>query len=916
MGWGDSTNRMQLGIQRLRRSLRKTASFPVWLRNEKLGPMWEEETETQNVSRYGAGLRCRHFVQAENLLVVVRRDNGRRASARVRYSRSSPDGERQLGIEFIDNDNFWGLDWDSSESETPRLTPMNASVRRRAEPWVGPAANSNPVQPGSSPPAPVRIEKAVEGAVIAPVFAADHSTSGTGPPPVPPKTEGVKLAPTSIPDDSDAEIDATPVQREAESGEIAPSPAIDASATDASARADQEIAVVPIAPPHVTDERAAEISANLFQAVAESVKLVASSIIDASAADASARAEEEMTVVPIAPPPVTDERAPQISANPFQAVAESVKLVPSSITDASAADASARAGQEITVVPVAPPPVTDDSAAESSAIPIQAEAGSAEIAPHPVIDESAAAPTFPSIQRAVKVVRIAPRLVTEDSPADASARANQEIAAVPIAPPPVAEEIAPAANAPPAQAEVESIEIAPIPILEESTVDTGAPQIQDAVEVVVVAPTPATDAAGTSTSAGQGVTEVAQVAPPPVLDESVADTSAPPPSQAEAEGVGTVPSPTLEESTADASAPEIQRPIKVVVLGPTPATDDGAADSGPPPLQPEPESVKIPHGLFLDESTSNFSALPVQETAEEEAPQTLLLANHREDRVAPSFLSFYGLSEQPFDVTPDPEYLYLSPTHREALALLAHGIHNLRGFMALISPPGLGKTTLLNKLMDDLRDSARVVFLFQTQCNSRELLRYLLAELGVEEAGKDAVGMHKALNEILFHEMLKGRRFVLIVDEAQNLQDSVLETVRLLSDFETTHSKLIQIVLCGQPQLAETLKRPNLAQLRQRIAVLANLKPLSVAETAQYIEHRLRKAGLGGRLIFTPDAMTLIGERSKGIPRIINNFCFNALLLGYAEGSNPIDYEIAQKTVTKSDWESLVRQLPPGSSRP
>jgi general secretion pathway protein A len=172
------------------------------------------------------------------------------------------------------------------------------------------------------------------------------------------------------------------------------------------------------------------------------------------------------------------------------------------------------------------------------------------------------------------------------------------------------------------------------------------------------------------------------------------------------------------------------------------------------------------------------------------------------------------------------------------------------------------------------------------------------------------------LNEILFQEMLKGRRFVLIVDEAQNLQDSVLETVRLLSDFETTHSKLIQIVLSGQPQLAETLKRPNLSQLRQRIAVLANLKPLSVAETAQYVEHRLGKAGWGGRPVFTPDALRLIAERSKGIPRMINNFCFNALLLGYAEGSNPIDSQVAQKTVTKSDWESLVRQLPPGSSRP
>jgi len=380
--------------------------------------------------------------------------------------------------------------------------------------------------------------------------------------------------------------------------------------------------------------------------------------------------------------------------------------------------------------------------------------------------------------------------------------------------------------------------------------------------------------------------------------------------------VETVPSPILDESAVEVSGPAIHEPIKVVVMGSTPANDDNAADSSAPPVQPEPEREQIAPSPFRKESTVDFSALRAPEVAQEEASQTLLVANQVEEPAAPSFLSFYGLSAQPFDVTPDPEYLYLSPTHREALTLLTHGIQNLRGFMALISPPGLGKTTLLNKLMDDLRDSARVVFLFQTQCNSRELLRYLLAELGVEDTGKDAVGMHKALNEILFQEMLKGRRFVLIVDEAQNLQDSVLETVRLLSDFETTHSKLIQIVLSGQPQLADTLRRPNLSQLRQRIAILAKLTPLSVAETEQYIEHRLRKAGLGGRLIFTPDALTLIAERSKGIPRTINNFCFNALLLGYAEGSNPIDSDIARKTVTKSDWESLVRQLPPGSSRP
>jgi general secretion pathway protein A len=285
----------------------------------------------------------------------------------------------------------------------------------------------------------------------------------------------------------------------------------------------------------------------------------------------------------------------------------------------------------------------------------------------------------------------------------------------------------------------------------------------------------------------------------------------------------------------------------------------------------------------------------------------LVVGCRDEEAPSPDFLSFYGLSGQPFDVTPDPEYLFLSPTHREALTSLAQGIQNVRGFMTLIAEPGLGKTTLLNKLMEDLRDSARIVFLFQTQCDSRELLRYLLHELDVENAGMDIVAMHKALNEILFQEMLQGRRFVLIVDEAQNLRDSVLETIRLLSDFETTHTKLIQIVLAGQPRLADTLLRPNHLQLRQRIAILTNLKPMSAGETAQYIGHRLQTAGSSGNPIFSLDALTLIAEQSKGNPRIINNLCFNALLLGYTEGSSPIGSDMVRRVVAKSDLASLVQ---------
>ena len=378
------------------------------------------------------------------------------------------------------------------------------------------------------------------------------------------------------------------------------------------------------------------------------------------------------------------------------------------------------------------------------------------------------------------------------------------------------------------------------------------------------------------------------------------------------DGAGLEAKPTRSSVAPDATtaqvAPSAEPLPELAEIAPVLVANDSAAETSAHPVQAEAEIVEIAPSLVIDESTADSSACPVQEAAETEVPQSLLAACRNEKPLPSSFLGFYGLIEQPFDVTPDPEYLYLSQTHREALTSLSQGIQNFRGFMALVGEPGMGKTTLLNKLMEDLRDTARTVFLFQTQCNSRELLRYLLTELGVENAGMDVVTIHKALYEILFQEMLKGSRFVLIVDEAQNLHDSVLETIRLLSDFETTHTKLLQIVLSGQPQLVETLMRPSLSQLRQRIAILTNLEPLSATETVHLVEHRLRAAGWIGEPIFTPHALALITERSEGIPRIINNLCFNALLYGHSEGRKTINYAIVQKVVAKLNLASLVRQ--------
>lgn len=275
------------------------------------------------------------------------------------------------------------------------------------------------------------------------------------------------------------------------------------------------------------------------------------------------------------------------------------------------------------------------------------------------------------------------------------------------------------------------------------------------------------------------------------------------------------------------------------------------------------------------------------------------------------FLDFFDLHEQPFGVTPDPAYLYPSQTHCEALDALTDGIQSGRGFLALIADPGMGKTTLLYQLLEGLREKARTAFLFQTQCNSREFFQYLLSELGVDSTGMGLVPMHNKLNELLFAELLAGRRFVLIVDEAQNLDESVLETIRLLSNFETTNTKLLQIVLAGQPQLGEKLRQEELAQLLQRLAVVKHLKPFSLEETAGYIQHRLKIAGYKGAGLFEADALEVIAQKSQGIPRKINRICYQALIEAHAVGQRTVSADAVQTADQKLD---VGRTLPANSA--
>jgi general secretion pathway protein A len=267
----------------------------------------------------------------------------------------------------------------------------------------------------------------------------------------------------------------------------------------------------------------------------------------------------------------------------------------------------------------------------------------------------------------------------------------------------------------------------------------------------------------------------------------------------------------------------------------------------------------------------------------------------------------FKLEVQPFGVTPDTRFLYLSHTHREALASLLYGIHSGRGFTALIAPPGMGKTTLLFHVLGRLLEKAKTAFLFQTLCGPEDFLRSLLSDFGIEHEGNDITRMHAKLNAYLLEESKKGRQVVVVIDEAQNLDDRVLELVRMLSNFETPGKKLMHIILSGQPQLAEKLSSERLTQLRQRISIVARLNPFSATEAREYIEHRLRVAGaVSDKPLFSKQAYLMIAEQSAGIPRNINNLCFNSMSLACALKRHQVDGLMVQEAINDLDLATLA----------
>lgn len=262
-------------------------------------------------------------------------------------------------------------------------------------------------------------------------------------------------------------------------------------------------------------------------------------------------------------------------------------------------------------------------------------------------------------------------------------------------------------------------------------------------------------------------------------------------------------------------------------------------------------------------------------------------------------LQYFGFDQDPFGVTPDPRCLYESSTHCEALASLKYAFLSSRGFIALIAPPGLGKTTLLLRFLADIRSTARTVFLFDVDptCEPGVLISYILRDLGLVP-GKDSAEMHHQLSEVVAAEALAGRSFVVVVDEAQNLSDTSLEVIRMLTNFETGRSKLVQVVLSGQPLLAERLNGPSLEQLRQRISVFCKLDALSPEQCKLYIKHRLTFAGYKARTLFTEEALEQLIRASEGVPRILNTLCFSALSLCCA---------LKQKQVTAAMVDEVIQ---------
>jgi len=285
------------------------------------------------------------------------------------------------------------------------------------------------------------------------------------------------------------------------------------------------------------------------------------------------------------------------------------------------------------------------------------------------------------------------------------------------------------------------------------------------------------------------------------------------------------------------------------------------------------------------------------------------------------YAAYFGLKENPFNLSPEPRYLFLSEQHRDALNCLIYGIKEKKGFVLISGGIGLGKTTICRSLLGSLDDSVETALIFNTAISDIDLLETVLREYGItiKSEFRTKKNYINVLNDFLLKNFAAGKTAVLLVDEAQNLSHGVLEQIRMLSNLETETEKLIQIILIGQPELVSTLMLPALRQLNERITVRYDLKPLSRLEVLEYIQHRLIVAQGPGSLKFTKGAFNLIYKFSEGIPRRINALCDRALLIAYTKNTSKIDHKIIKLAVhdigvnyfqkTMNNWTKIWARL-------
>lgn len=264
-----------------------------------------------------------------------------------------------------------------------------------------------------------------------------------------------------------------------------------------------------------------------------------------------------------------------------------------------------------------------------------------------------------------------------------------------------------------------------------------------------------------------------------------------------------------------------------------------------------------------------------------------------------NYLNFFGLEEKPFELTPNPKYLYFSKEYREAFEHMLYGIRSREGFLVITGEIGTGKSTLLRALLQSLRkEGTKSAYIINPSLSAVELLQGVLGDFGLEVHGEmTKKQLVDRLNEFLLGQLRTGANAVLLIDEAQNLQPAVLEEIRLLTNLETEWHKLLQVVLFGQPQLRDMLEHPELEQLNQRVALRYHLKPLPRKYMPGYIRHRLAVAGNQGQVEFTSGAIRKVYGYSGGVPRLINKVCDKSLLAGYVERSRRINRSMVKRGI-------------------